>query len=56
MIQYVNKKPMKKVFKFQYRCSGKTGHLYQFDLCLGKEENSEENLEESLIIALTECL
>ena len=45
MKQYIKSKPMKWGFKFWFRCSSKTGDLYQMGMYLGKKQSSTFNLD-----------
>ena len=53
MEQYIKSKPIKWGFKFWFRCSSKTGYLYQMDIYLGKKQNTEFNLGEEVVLQLT---
>ena len=56
MKQYIRSKPIKWGFKFWFRCSGKTGYLYQMDIYLGKKQNGELNLGEEVVLQLSKDL
>ena len=56
MKQYIKKKPIKWGFKFWYRCASATRYLYQLDMYLGKKENVETNLGESVVLKMSEVL
>lgn len=56
MKQYVKKKPIKWGFKFWFRCSSKTGYLYQLDLYLGKKDHVEYNLGEGVVLDMCKPL
>ena len=55
MKQYIKSKPMKWGFKFWFRCSNKTGDLYQMGMYLGKKQSSTFNLDlgEKVVLQLT---
>ena len=40
MRQYIKNNPIKWGFKFWFRCSSKSGYLYQFDMYLGKKSKT----------------
>ena len=44
MKQYIKSKPIKWGFKFWFRCSSKSGYLYQMDIYLGRKQTPEFNL------------
>ena len=44
MKQYLKFEPIKWGFKFLFRCSSKTGYLYQMDIYLGKKQNTKFKL------------
>ena len=44
MKQYIKSKPIKWGFKFCFRCSSKSGYLYQMDIYLGRKQTPEFNL------------
>ena len=44
MRQYIKSKPIKRAFKFRFRCSSKSGYLYQIDIYLGRKKTPEFNL------------
>ena len=44
MKQYIKSEPIKWDFKFLFRCSSKTGYLYQMDIYLGKKQNTKFKL------------
>ena len=48
MKKYVKKNPVKWGFKFWYCCASTTGYLYQLELYLGKKDEVELNLGESV--------
>ena len=54
--QYIKNKPIKWGFKWWFRCSSKTGYLYDFDLYLRKKDSVEFGLGESVVLKLTEKL
>ena len=56
MKQYVKYKPIKWDFKFWFRCSSKTGYLYQMDIYLDKKQNTEFNLGEEVVLQSTKDL
>ena len=58
MKQYVKLKPIKCGLKFCFRCSSKSGYLYQMYLYLGKKKSSEFNLKlcEEVVPHLTKPL
>ena len=58
MKQYIKSKPIKWGFKFWFRCSSKSGYLYQMDIYLGRKQTSEFNLGlgEDVVLQLTEDL
>ena len=56
MKQYIKKKPIKWGFKWWFRCSSKSGYLYEFDLYLGKKKESEIGLGENVVLTLSEKL
>ena len=55
MKQYIKSKPIKWGFKFWFRCSSKSGYLYQMDIYLGRKQTLEFNviLGEEVILQLT---
>ena len=58
MKQYIKSKPIKWGFKFWFRCSSKSGYLYQIDIYLGRKQSPEFNLglEEEAVLQLTKDL
>ena len=56
MKQYIKSKPVKWGFRFWFRCSSKTGYLYQKDIYLGKKQNAEFNLGEEIVLQLIKDL
>ena len=44
MRQYIKSKPIKWAFKFRFRCSSKSGYLYQINIYLGRKKTPEFNL------------
>ena len=53
MKQYIKPKPIKWEFKFWFRCSSKSGYMYQMDIYLGRKQTPEFNLglgEEVLLL------
>ena len=52
----MKKKPIKWGFKFWFRCGAKYGYLYEFDMYLGKEGNTEFGLGETVIPSLCQKL
>ena len=56
MRQQVKKKPVKWAFKFWYCCASATGYLYQLGLYLGKQDEVELNLSESVVLKMCKVL
>ena len=57
MKQYIKSKPIKWGFKFWFRCSSKSGYLYQMDIYLGRKQTPEFNLGSSpAVLQLTKDL
>ena len=58
MKQYIKSKPVKWVFKFWFRCSSKSGSMYQLNIYLGRKQTPEFNLSlgEEIVLQLTEDL
>ena len=58
MKQCIKSKPIKWGFKFWFRCSSKSGYLYQMDIQLGREQTTEFKLglEEEVVLQLTNDL
>ena len=58
MKQYIKSKPIKWGFKFWFRCSSKSGYLYQMDIYLGRKQTPEFNLGlgKELVLQLTKDL
>ena len=58
MKQYIKSKPIKWGFKFWFRCSSKSGYLYQMDIYLGRKQTPEFNLGlgEEVLLLLTKDL
>ena len=58
MKQYIKSKPIKCGFKFWFRCSSKSGYLYQMDIYLGRKQTPEFNLGlgEEVALQLTKDL
>ena len=54
--QYLKMKPIKRSFKWWFRCASSNGYLYEFDLYLGKKRNVEVNLGECVVMQLSEKL
>ena len=54
--QYMKNKPIKLGFKWWCRCCSKTGYLYEFDLYLGKMEEAELGLWETVVLDLSKQL
>ena len=54
--QYVKNKPIKWRFKFWYRCASTIGYLYQLELYLGKKDEVELNLGESVVLKMCKAL
>ena len=52
MKQYIKYKPIKRGFKFWFRCDSKTGYLYELDMYLGRKESTEYSLGESIVLNL----
>ena len=50
------KKTVKWGFKFWYRCASTTGYLYQLELYLGKKDEVELNLGESVVLKIYKVL
>ena len=42
---YIKSKPITWGFKFWFRCLSKFGYLYQMDICLGRKQTPEFNLQ-----------
>ena len=53
MKQCIKSKPIKWGFKFWFRCSSKTGYLYQLDIYLDKKQNREFNLGKEVVLQST---
>ena len=53
MKQCIKSKPIKWGFKFWFRCSSKTGYLYQLDIYLDKKQNTEFNLGKEVVLQST---
>ena len=55
MNQYIKSKPIKWGFEFWFRCSRKSGYLYQMDIYLGMKQTPEFNLglREEVVLQLT---
>ena len=51
--QCIKSKPIKWGFKFWFRCSSKTGYLYQLDIYLDKKQNREFNLGKEVVLQST---
>ena len=51
--QCIKSKPIKWGFKFWFRCSSKTGYLYQLDIYLDKKQNTEFNLGKEVVLQST---
>ena len=56
MRQHMKNKPIKWGFKFWFRCGAKSGYLYELDMYLGKKENTEFGLGESVVLSLCQRL
>ena len=58
MKQYIKSKPIKWGFKFWFRCSSKSGYLYQMDVYLGRKQTPAFNLGfwEEVVLQLTKDL
>ena len=58
MKEYIKSKPIKWSFKFWFRCSSKSGYLYQMDIYLGRKQTPEFNLGlgEEVVLQLTKDL
>ena len=56
MRQYMKNKPIKWGFKFWFRCGAKSGYLYEFGMYLGKKENTEFALGESVVLSFCQKL
>ena len=58
MKQYIKSKPIKWSFKFWFRCSSKSGYLYQMDIYLGRKQTPEFNLGlgEEVVLQLMKVL
>ena len=58
MKQYIKSKPIKWGFKFWFRCSSKSGYLYQMDVYLGRKQTPVFNLGfwEEVVLQLTKDL
>ena len=56
MKQYIESKPIKWGFKFWFRCSSKTGYLYQIAIYLGQKKNTEFNWGEEVVLQLIKDL
>ena len=56
MWQRIKNKPIKWGFRMWYRCTSKTGNLYEFDIYTGRKEITEFGLSESVELQLTEKL
>ena len=53
---HIKNKPIKWGFNIWFRCSSKSGYLYQFDVYLGKKSKTEFGLGESVVLSLCENL
>ena len=53
---YVKKKPIKCGFKFCYPCASTIGYLYKLELYLGKKDEAELNLGESVVSKMCKVL
>ena len=56
MKQYVKNKPIKWAFKFWFRCGAKSGFLYEFNMYVGTKGNTELDLDESVVLSLSQKL
>ena len=56
MRHHIKNKMIKWRFRMWYRCTPKTGYLYEFDIYTGRKETSEFGLGESVVRQLTEKL
>ena len=56
LCQYMKNKPIKWGLKFWFCCKSKSGYLCEFDMYLGKKENTEFELGESVVLSLCDCL
>ena len=58
MKQYIKSKRIKWGFKFWFRCSSRSGYLYQMDIYLGRKQTPEFNLGlgEEVVLQLTKDL
>ena len=56
MRQHIKNKPIKWGFWMWYRCTPKTGYLYEFDIYTGRKETTEFGLGESVMVQLKEKL
>ena len=54
MRHHIKNKLIKWRFRMWYRCTPKTGYLYEFDIYTGRKETSEFGLGESVVRQLTE--
>ena len=53
---HIKNKPIKWGFNIWFRCSSKSGYLYQFDVYLGKKSKAEFGLGESVVLSLCKNL
>ena len=47
-------KPIKRRFKWWFRCTSSTGHLNKFDLYSGRKKDVEVNFGESMVMQISE--
>ncbi|QQP39944.1 Uncharacterized protein FKW44_013823, partial [Caligus rogercresseyi] len=56
MKQYVRDKPILRGFKHWCRNDSATGYLFQFDIYVGRKENTEHGLSEGVVLNLSRSL
>ena len=56
MWQHIKNIPIRWGFRMWYRCTLKTGYLYQCDIYTGRKETAEFGLGESVVLQLAEKL
>ena len=52
MKQYIKNRPIKRGFKYWYRCDSETGYVYQLEMYQGRKEKRELNLGSSVVLDL----
>ena len=56
MKQYIKNKPIKRGFKYWYRCYGETGYVYQLELYQEWKEKSKLNFGPNVVLDLWQVL